>query len=432
MVVIGHNKKKYWAVPPYSGTVKGISGQLLLRSLLFFSLVIACLFLFHQQTYADNITTAKLELFDSVQRTADKKWLHSGAGTASIKIDQIGNRNVRSQFELTATILPTSLGIDSLQSVTRAYGKFRFDSYRGVIGKAPFSWGEGLIFNAADEIFGRGTGKNLMQQEFDDPTAWITSFSKYFGPFSFAEVLVNPGTMGFDLSSENVENIAENSEQPGIEETRIGARFVAKPAGLKFEGGYLFDGRDGIPGVNSLQEGDYFHRLYMSLQGNLWLDWHLSSSLEIPDPDHAPDEFQDLLWAGQLYTAGLYSIIPVAYDDTLSFRVEVRLYPAGEWSESHDLSQPPYALYKYSELSYEFGGGFGLLARALVNPIDLSARLSPGFSWNLFQGFTLLGFATVQTGEPLDSYAWEAENLDGTPLRESPGLALQAGCSITY
>ena len=32
---------------------------------------------------AENITTVKLELFDSVQRSADGSWLHSGAGSAS-------------------------------------------------------------------------------------------------------------------------------------------------------------------------------------------------------------------------------------------------------------------------------------------------------------------------------------------------------------
>jgi hypothetical protein len=118
---------------------------------------------------AESITTVKLELFNLVQRSAGGSWLHSGAGSASIKIDQTGNRNVRSQFELTAAILPNTTGIDSLQAISRAYGKFRFESFRGVIGKAPFSWGEGIIFNAADEIFGRGTGANLMQQDLKTP-----------------------------------------------------------------------------------------------------------------------------------------------------------------------------------------------------------------------------------------------------------------------
>lgn len=394
---------------------------------------------------AENITTAELELFNAVQRNANGSWRHSGAGAASIRIDQTGNRNVRSQFELSAAIIPSSTGIDSLQTISRAYGKFRFESYRGVIGKAPFSWGEGLIFNAADEIFGRGTGVNLMQQEFDDPTAWITSFSRYFGPFSFAELLVNPGLMQLDMRATDP---ATSAEAASIGDTRAGVRFVGKPGGIKIEGGYLFDGRDsdgpasGADGTGdsggtttggaSLQAGDYFHRLYLSLQGNLWLDWHFSASLELPDPDHIADSVPDALWAGQLYTAGLYSMIPVGYDDTLSFRVETRLYPAGTWSQDHSSDYPDYGIYAYNEVSYDFGGGFSLIGRGLVSPVDLSARLSPGFSWNLFQGFTLLGFASVQTGEALDIYAWEAKKADGTTDSTTSGLAVQVGCSITY
>lgn len=361
---------------------------------------------------AESITTAELELFDTLQRRADGSWLHSGGGSASIRIDQTGNRNVRSQFELSAAIAPSFAGVDSLQPVSRAYGKFRFESYRGVIGKAPFSWGEGLIFNAVDEIFGRGTGVDLAQQEFDDPTAWITSFSRYFGPFSFAELLVNPGPM-------------QDDEPAGIEETRAGLRLVGKPGGIKLEGGYLFDGRgsDGtLDGGTSLQAGDYFHRLFLSMQGNLWLDWHLSAALELPDT----------LWAGQLYTAGIYSMIPMGYDDTLGFRIECRVYPAGTWSQDHSSASPNYGIYAYSEVTYDFGGGFSLIGRGLLSPVDRSARLTPGFSWNLFQGFTLLGFATVQTGEPRDTYAWEAEDMGAAADSATSGLAVQLGSSITY
>jgi len=383
--------------------------------------------------HADNITTAELELFDVVQRSGDGTWYHYGAGSASIKIDQTGNRNVRSQLELSAAILPTEEGVpDSLHTINRAYGKFRFDSYRGVIGKAPFSWGEGLIFNVADEIFSPGTSANLMQQEFKDPSAWITSFSKYFGPFSFVEVLVNPGTL--EISQENQDNsllsagATAGTKAPRMEDSRVGGRFVSKAGGIKFEGGYLFDGQNGQKG----SDWDYSHRLFLNLQGNLWLDWHLSTSLEIPDPKHAGDNPGEILWRGQLYTAGIYSMIPVAYNDTLSFRVETRLYPAGSWSQDHSDNSPRYGIYSYGEISYDFGDGLSLLTRSLVNPIDLSARISPGFSWNIFQGFTLLGFATVHTGEAGDTYPWETENSGESTLAGASGLALQIGSSITY
>ena len=410
-----------------------LRGRLGPQGLLFFFLLFFLLFLLGiPAAHSENITTVELELFDTLQRSADGSWLHAGAGSAAIRIDQTGNRSVRSQFELSAAILPSSTGIDSLQTISRAYGKFRFESYRGVIGKAPFSWGEGLIFNAADEIFGRGTGVSLAQQEFDDPTAWITSLSRYFGPFSFAEVLINPGVAVVGATGDPAADPTDGAEAAGIEAIRAGIRLVGKPGGIKLESGYLFDGRSGTAGQTALQDGDFYHRLYMSLQGNLWLDWHLSSSLELPDPGHLADSRPDALWAGQLYTAGVYSMLPVGYDDTLSFRVEARVHPAGTWVQDHSTDTPGYGLYNYGEITYDFGRGFSLIGRGLVSPIDFSARLTPGLSWNLFQGFTLLGFATIQTGEARDTYAWEAKNSAGEYETGSAGLAIQLGCSITY
>jgi len=130
-----------------------------------------------------------------------------------------------------------------------------------------------------------------------------------------------------------------------------------------------------------------------------------------------------------LFTAGLYSIIPVGYDDTFSFRVESRLHPAGLWEEDHGEVLSSYGLYGYGECSWDFGGGLNLLLRGLVNPIDLSARITPGMSWNVFQGFTFLSFLTVQTGDADDSYPRETE--DGTDIAV-PGFSLLMGCSITY
>jgi len=374
---------------------------------------------------AENRTTVELEFYNSVNRYGPENWTHTGGGLASLRLDQTGNSSVRSQFELSAMISPTVDGagapsVSSLVDVGSAYAKFRFGSYRGIIGKAPFSWGEGLIFNVADEIFGSSISTNLMQSSFDDATAWITGFTWYTGPFSFVEVLVNPGPTTLDGIS---------TEPGALEETRAGARFVAKPCGLKLEGGYLFDGRNGAAGGGALQQADWYHRPYLSLQGNLAVDWHISVSLELPDADNRPDEPGNALWEGMLYTAGLYSVIPVGYDDTFSFRAETRLHPAGRWEEDHESDSPLYGLYGYGETSWDFGGGMSLMLRGLFNPIDLSGRISPGLSWNIFQGFTFLSFFTVQTGEAGDSYPWDGS--EGSQSG-SPGFTFLAGCSVTY
>lgn len=398
-------------------------GYALLTALFLFGLSMLLLPL--PEATAESRTTVKLELYDNVSRYNAETWTHTGGGLVSLRLDQVNNDSVRSQFELSALISPTAdstgaTSMSSLVDVGTAYAKFRFGSCRGIIGKAPFSWGEGLIFNVADEIFGSSTATNLMQSSFDDATAWITGFTWYAGPFSFAEVLVNPGPSVLDESS---------AEPAGLEESRFGARFVTKPFGLKLEGGYLFDGRDGTPGAGALQEADWYHRPYLSLQGNLVVDWHISASLELPDQDHRSADPGTALREGMLYTAGLYSVIPVGYDDTFSFRVETRLHPDGSWVEDHGSESPLYGLYGYGEADWDFGGGLTLLLRSLVNPIDLSARITPGVSWNIFQGFTFMSFLTVQTGESGDSYPWEA---GGDPATESPGFGFLAGCSVTY
>ncbi len=385
-----------------------------------------CLVFMTPPVSAENRTTLELELYNSVNRLDRKEWTHSGAGLATLRFDQMENRNVRSQFEISALISPSittegTTSVSAILDVGTAYAKFRFSSLRGIVGKAPFSWGEGLIFNVADEIFGSSITTNLMQSSFDDSTAWITGITYYTGPFSFVEFLVNPGPSVLTDPS---------TGSPGaLEETRLGGRFVAKPFGLKLEGGYLFDGRDGTASSAALREGDWYHRPYLSLQGNLVVDWHLSASLELPDGESRPENRWSAIHEGMLYTAGLYSVIPVGYDDTFSFRAESRLYPAGLWKEDHAAENPRYGLYGYGECSWDFGGGLNILLRGLVNPIDLSARITPGVSWNIFQGFTLLSFLTVQTGEVGDSYPREAG--EGSKPA-SPGFSFLMGCSVTY
>ena len=111
-------------------------------------------------------------------------------------------------------------------------------------------------------------------------------------------------------------------------------------------------------------------------------------------------------------------------------------------------------MYGYGELTYDFGSGLALALRSLVNPVDLSARISPGVSWNVFQGFTLLGYASVQTGDPGDTYPWDppadtdsaASGGGGTEASGTgtfgglsaasgaggTGLAIMLGCSVVY
>lgn len=434
---------------------------------LLFPMALFLIFTAAGTAFADQRATVELELYNLAGRENDGSWSGMAAGMATYSLQQTGNRSVRSELELSALISPTSPELpDASFSVGKAYTRFRHSDFRGTIGKAPFSWGEGLIFNVADTMFLSGTGTDLMQSEFEDASAWLAGASWYFGPFSFVELIVTPDVI--ETTRDETGQVSGYS-LPAAEDLRAGARFVGKPGAIKAEAGYLFDGRDGYPisvdgetaaddsGGDSglplsnsaaLQEGGYYHRPYLSLQGNLVVDWHLSASLEFTDSG----TFTGNAEKGLLISSGLYSLIPIGYDDTIGFRLESLIHPDGRWSEQSGVTEG-YGAYGYGELTYDFGSGVALTLRSLVNPVDVSARISPGLTWNLFQGFTLLGYARVQTGDSDDTYPFESETDGGgtadggtsagtsSPLQSSPtagafgstgGLAVMLGCSVVY
>ena len=287
--------------------------------------------------------------------------------------------------------------------VPRAYVKFRFPKIRSVIGKAPFSWGEGLIFNAGDVIFGdTALNTNLMQTEFLDSDAWLTTIYYSLGNFSYIEAIVLPPEDILD--SGTVVN--------GIDTTMAGGRLVTRLGNTKLESGYIFDGR-----VNA-------HKPYLTLQGNLYLDWHLSASVSLPPGEALTGSMKDSL----VITTGIYSLAGIGYDGILNYRLEALIKPYEKWEEYSAGSgeSESYGIYLYPELTYSAGSSMALILRSFISPVDMSAAVIPGFSWNVFQGFNLLGFATFGIGDSSDTYAWEPESDSGS------GFALMIGVSVIY
>ncbi len=351
--------------------------------------------------YGESRITTKMELFDTVVWLGSNNWISAGTGSVSLSIDQTDNKNVKSQFRISAVPNPETGNIDL--SLTRAYVKFRFPKIRSVIGKAPFSWGEGLIFNAGDVIFGNtALSTNLMQTEFLDSDAWLTTLYYSFGSFSFMEAIVLPPEDILD--SGTVEN--------GLDKTIAGGRLVTKLGNTKLEAGYIYDGRN------------YAHKPYLTLQGNLYLDWHLSTSVAMPAGEALTDSIKDSL----VITAGVYSLISIGYDGILNYRLEALIKPYEKWEEYSAGSgeYESYGIYLYPELAYSFTTSMALILRSFISPVDMSASVIPGFSWNVFQGFNLLGFATFGIGEPSDTYAWEPESAGGS------GFSLMLGASVIY
>jgi len=345
--------------------------------------------------WGENSITAKMELYNSIGRIGADNWYSTGIGIASIIINQKDNKNVKSQIKLSA-VMPDPTGTDPAYfDISRAYVKFRFPKIRAVIGKAPFSWGEGLVFNAGDVIFGSSAlNTNLMQSEFLDTATWLTTLYYPLGDFSYLEsIVISPDVMSDDI---------------GI--TMGGGRVVTKLGNTKLESGYIYEG---------LKDA---HKPYISLQGNLYLDWHLSATAALPTGNGLTDSFKESL----AITAGIYSLARIGYDGILNYRLEAMVKPYEKWNEySAGTESEVYGIYLYPELSYSFNSGMALMLRGFVSPVDLSAVAIPGFSWNVFQGFNLIGFAAFYIGDPDDTYAWEPETGSG-------GFSLLAGVSVTY
>jgi hypothetical protein len=156
--------------------------------------------------WGESSITAKMELYNSIGRLKADNWYSTGIGIASIIINQKGNRNVKSQIKLSA-VMPDPTGTNPVYfDISRAYVKFRFPKIRTVIGKAPFSWGEGLVFNAGDVIFGSSAlNTNLMQSEFLDTATWLTTLYYPLGNFSYLEAIaISP-----DIISDSIDITTE-------------------------------------------------------------------------------------------------------------------------------------------------------------------------------------------------------------------------------
>lgn len=348
----------------------------------------------------------------------ESSWSGLGGLQGGITFDQTGNRNVRSQLRLEASVPsagsmagaglipmvpenPDPLDPPVDISLPRAFIKFRFpDILTATVGKGPITWGEGRYYNSGNlPVSAVAAAGNLVSQDFEDAALWQGSFTFPLGRFSFLEALYLP-----------------DSESLLLEDSSGGARLVLRPLGIKTEAAYLFDGRD-------TGSAEWTHKVALGLQGNLFLDWHLTGSIHFPNSLSPEEAATDTLRV----SAGVYSLASVGPAGTLSFRLEALFAPFGRWEEAISGldSTDPYDAYGaelYPELSYDFGNGFSLMLRSVVSPVDASGIIIPGAVWNIFQGFNLISFFPVQFGEDDDRYG----------INKPGGIAAQLACSVTY
>ncbi|MBN2511016.1 MAG: hypothetical protein JXB03_12100 [Spirochaetales bacterium] len=360
----------------------------------------------------ETLTTVTLTQMAGIAQGLDEEPMITGAGTGKVSFMSAGNRDVKAELSLSAVIGQTSL-ID----IEKAYIKARFPAFRTLVGKTRLSWGDGFFFNAGDVIFGSTNPlADLTGDEIRTDTLWIASAFIPLGRFSFAETVVVPPQI--DVAYEFIRQTNARIEEepylppaPAADSAWAGARIQGKIAQIKTEGGYLYKGSEGS------------HRPYISAQGNLYVDWYASASATLSDGTSSGRDILD----SSLLSFGLFHIAKPSRNITLNLRIEGLVSPGGRWQEGTDLSAPGsnadyYGVYLYPEISAGFPGSRNLFLRGVYSPIDSSGLVTAGASWNIYQGFSVLGYATLQAGEDTDQFC----------VKRYSGYAITMGIKYVY
>ncbi len=311
----------------------------------------------------------------------DEDITSSGLAKGTLSIKSTGNKNVKSQLVLDFTSM-RSMGV---LSISKAYVKFRYPKIRATIGKNRITWGDGAAFNAGDVIFddyvapgGETESVDLTADELKSMNRTMVQLTYPLGRFTFLEGLYLP----YDFFSAEDMGLIATGTMPGdetLDSHSVGGRFVSKAAGIKLETGYMFNGFTEV------------HKPYVSFNGTMFLDYHLSASVNIT---HAKMDFED--WDETLkLTTGLFYLFDLEDDKTLTTRLEAQIKPYADWDVD--------ALLLYPEISLVPNDELALFVRAIINPLDINVKSSLGLNWRTYQGFTIGSFFSADFIENKDT-----------------------------
>ena len=337
----------------------------------------------------------KLALFDVLSRVGGAEWSLAAAGTGRLTLEASGNENVRATLALEAL-----LGEVAYVDVARAFVRVRFPWFRATIGKAGLSWGEGFYLNAGDVIFGPvGSTADLTADELRDDAAWQTAVYVPLGPFSFLEAV------GIIPELDILEALEDpgSAEAPSAAESAAGARVLARLGGTQVQGGSLF------------RAPTESHHPYLAAQGNLYLDWYLSTTTTVPQ--WSPEAWD--LWRELIAGAGLFHLARLPGRSDLALRLEALARPSAWDEENAALS---HGLLLYPEAVWNAGPSVSVVLRGFLSPLDRSGLCSVMVGWDVYQGLEVIALAAAQFGDADDLYGWDRPG----------GVALTTGVQFIY
>lgn len=309
---------------------------------------------------------------------------------ARLDLDSAGNKNVKGYFRLDSFIGET-IGID----IPRAYLKVRLPWFRLTLGKTRVSWGDGFVFNAGDVVFGsmETISGDLSGPTLRNETAWLGAVYVPLGAFSFLEAVTLPYGVP-DPAGTFTDSLLPLSVPMPLQKLSGGLRGAFKLGSTTLETGYYASGR-------SVAE----HRPYLSLHGHLLVDWNLSAAMAIPSFDPQWEQWDE--WLG--ISAGLFHLVNLGLNRTLSFRLESAFHPGAAWEEIPGGTE--YGLVLFPEIAFSPTDTLSLQLRSLISPVDLSALNLLSVSWNIYQGLTIFSHLSVPFGDGDDLYQWDQDYL---------------------
>lgn len=290
-----------------------------------------------------------------------------GFGRAELDLQSSGVQDVRTRFQLRATVQDVAGTASASFSVPRAEIRWRTTvgervGLRFTAGRSRLAWGDGQVFNAGDVINGAAPSSvDLTANVLRDETLWLLAGWVPLGRYAFIEpvLLVPPVDTG-------------GQPRPPAGAVRLQGR-VGR---IKSETGYRIDGVDG---------GGLVHTPYLSLQGSLWLEWYTAAAVQIearPGEHTAPQA---------TISGGIAQSASLPRGDAISVRVETL------WRTPHDHVE------LYPELSWSPSQLFSLYARGTTTlvadgrwqePAEQDATVALGFGWTPATGLTVSLFVT--------------------------------------
>jgi hypothetical protein len=334
------------------------------------------------------------EFDTSVRRTGDDvEW--AGAGATRLTVESEAASAVKAVIQAGLYADPsishqTATARDALVSdgfyftLEKAYLKIRLPGFidgsssRLSFGKMPVAWGQGAFFNAGDILFGAAPNQtSLFSSEYRTDTDWMVVFYLPLGDWSFVEIIGSPPM---------------RSGETG----RGGGRFVFTPgwAALNsIEAGYLY-GAAFKTGelLNTAAAEAAGRQLYASLDGTLYFDYSLSTSLTVYNTE--TDSSAGAVYNSWKISAGIFRIWSInggARSIPVSFRME------GLFAPAHN------ALNIFSMLNFDITENITLLLSALASTKDYetwTAPVSVGSAWQVLQGLSLGAAFTVEADNP--------------------------------